>query len=161
MLAGITLDTKQFTSNVGTRTFSAAMYLRDRGASPAEVQELFRESFDDYMREAKFRRNVEIYRGICAITIVGDTDGGDHVIAAKAANNLLRVNGVEASFALIALPDMVHISARSRGGMNVQLVLEELGGGGHFDMAGAQCRNTPLDEVVARLKDAIDRHMPE
>ncbi|MGN1409628.1 MAG: DHH family phosphoesterase [Eubacteriales bacterium] len=159
MLAGITLDTKQFTENVGTRTFSAAMYLRDRGASPSDVQELFRESFDDYMREAKFRRNVEIYRDTCAITIVDDLDIADRVIAAKAANNLLRVVGIEASFALVKLGNTIHISARSNGRLNVQLVLENMGGGGHFNSAGAQCLDRSVSEVVAELKSSIDKYM--
>ncbi len=159
MLAGITLDTKQFTQNVGTRTFSAAMYLRDRGASPSDVQELFRESFDDYMREAKFRRNVEIYRGSCAITIVDDSDSGDHIIAAKAADNLLKVADIKASFALILLGDTVHISARSDGEINVQLILESMGGGGHFNAAGAQCVGQSVDGVVAALKESIDKYL--
>ncbi|MBE6542068.1 MAG: hypothetical protein E7672_06435 [Ruminococcaceae bacterium] len=159
MLAGITLDTKQFTKNTGTRTFSAAMYLRDRGADPSEVQRLFKESFDDYMREAKFRRNVEIYRGVCAITIVDDSDGADRVIAAKAADNLLMVDGIRASFAAIRSGDTVHLSARSQGDMNVQLVLEELGGGGHYDAAGAQCTGESTEDVIAKLKAAIDLHI--
>ena len=157
MLAGITLDTKQFTQNVGTRTFSAAMYLRDRGASTADVKELFRESFTDYMREAKFRRNVEIYRGSCAITIVDDLDDGDRVIAAKAADNLLKVVGIEASFAVVKIGDVVHISARSQGSLNVQLVLENMGGGGHFDSAAVQCREKTVEEVVSLLKESIDK----
>ncbi len=159
MLAGITLDTKQFTQNVGTRTFSAAMYLRDRGASTADVKELFRESFDDYMREAKFRRNVELYRGSCAITIVDDLEAGDRIIAAKAADNLLKVIGIEASFAIVKIGDTLHISARSQGKLNVQLVLENMGGGGHFDSAAVQCKNKSVDEVVAELKDSIDKVM--
>ena len=160
MLAGITLDTKQFTKNTGTRTFSAAMYLRDRGADPTAVRALFKESFDDYMREAKFRGNVDIYRGICAITIVDDIseeDGGFRIIAAKAADNLLMVDGVKASFAIIRLGEVVHISARSAGGINVQLIMEELGGGGHFDGAAAQIREQTMDEVLASLKKAIDK----
>lgn len=160
MLAGITLDTKQFTKNTGTRTFSSAMYLRDRGADPTAVRALFRESFDDYMREAKFRGNVDIYRGICAITIVDDIseeDGGYRIIAAKAADNLLMVDGVQASFAIIRLGDVVHISARSAGGINVQLIMEEMGGGGHFDGAAAQIREQTMDDVLASLKKAIDK----
>ena len=159
MLAGINLDTKQFTKNTGTRTFSAAMYLRDRGADPTEVQALFRQSFDDYMRETKFRRNVEIYRGSCAITIVEDSDGADRVIAAKAADNLLTVEGIEASFAAIRMGDTVHLSARSAGAINVQLILEEMGGGGHYDSAGAQCSGESMEEIITRLKAAIDKHI--
>lgn len=159
MLAGITLDTNQFTKNTGTRTFSAAMYLRDCGADPTAVQTLFNESFDDYMREAKFRRNVEFYRNACAITIVDDPDSADRAIAAKAANNLLKVNGIRASFAIIRLGDTLHISARSSGKLNVQLIMEDLGGGGHYDSAAAQRTSASVDEVVAELKQAIDKHI--
>jgi c-di-AMP phosphodiesterase-like protein len=163
MLAGITLDTKQFTKNTGTRTFSAAMYLRDSGASPTQVQTLFKESFDDYMREAKFRRNVEIYRSAVAITVVDDAEVApeDRIIAAKAADNLLMVDGILASFALIVLGDTVHLSARSTGKMNVQLILESMGGGGHFDAAGAQCKDRSADDIVAQLKKEIDRYLDE
>ena len=160
MLAGITLDTKQFTKNTGTRTFSSAMYLRDRGADPTAVRALFRESFDDYMREAKFRGNVDIYRGVCAITIVDDIseeDGGYRIIAAKAADNLLMVDGVKASFAVIRLGEVVHISARSAGGINVQLIMEKMGGGGHFDGAAAQIREQTMDDIISALKKAIDK----
>ena len=112
------------------------------------------------MREAKFRGNVDIYRGICAITIVDDIseeDGGYRIIAAKAADNLLMVDGVQASFAIIRLGDVVHISARSAGGINVQLIMEEMGGGGHFDGAAAQIREQTMDDVLASLKKAIDK----
>ncbi len=161
MLAGITVDTKQFTKNTGTRTFSAAMYLRGNGASPMQVQNLFRESLGDYLREAKFRRNVEIYRSVCAITVVDDADASpeDRVIAAKAADNLLMVDGIKASFALIVLGDTVHMSARSAGQVNVQLILEALGGGGHYDAAGAQCSGKSVSELVAQLKKEIDRYI--
>ncbi len=160
MLAGIMLDTKRFTKNTGTRTFSAAMYLRDRGASPADVQELFCESYDDYIGEAKFRRNVEIYRNSVAITVATDASGpADRIIAAKAADNLLMVEGIKASFAAIVIGDSIHISARSSGSLNVQLILEEMGGGGHYDSAGVQCDNMTVSEAVAELKKSIDRHM--
>ena len=124
MLAGITLDTNHFAKDTGTRTFSAAMYLRDRGADPGAVQQLFRENYSDYIREVRFRSNVEIYRGITAITVVEDaeTDASDRIIAAKAADNLLKVNGIEASFAAVRLGDVLHISARSAGKINVQLI---------------------------------------
>ena len=158
MLAGITLDTNQFTKNTGTRTFSAAMYLRDRGADPAVVQTLFLESFDDYMREARFRQNVEFYRGICAITMVDDSDSSDYIIAAKAANNLLKVDGIRASFAIIRVGDSVRISARSNGTLNVQLIMAELGGGGHYDSAAMQRPGASIDEILAELKAAIDKY---
>ncbi len=159
LLAGITLDTHQFTNNTGTRTFSAAMYLRDRGADPAMIRDLFRESLEDYRKEARFRSNVEIYRDVCAITVVDDPEATDRVIAAKAANNLLMVDGIRASFALMRAGDTVHISARSSGTMNVQLIMEELSGGGHYDAAAAQCVGKTMEETLDDLRAAIDKHL--
>ena len=159
MLAGITLDTNQFTKSTGTRTFSAAMYLRDRGADPAVVQNLFLEPFEDYVREAKFRQNVEFYRGMCAITMVDDSDSSDHIIAAKAANNLLKVNGIRASFAIIRVGDAVRISARSNGTLNVQLIMAELGGGGHYESAAMQRDGATVEQIITELKAAIDKHV--
>lgn len=164
MLAGITLDTNQFTKNTGTRTFSAAMYLRDRGADPVLVKGMFKESFEDYRREAMFRQNVEIYRGVYAITTVSDNKNGDHLdrtIAAKAADNLLVVDGIKASFALISDGDAVHVSARSSGEINVELIMKKLGGGGHFDGAAAQFENKSVNEVITELKTAIDQRETE
>lgn len=161
MLAGITLDTKHFAKDTGTRTFSAAMYLRDRGADPVIVQELFRENYSDYIREVRFRSNVEIYREKIAITVVEDEDStaADRIIAAKAADNLLMVNGIEASFAAVRLGDVLHLSARSTGKINVQLIVEELGGGGHFEAAGVQMKDITSDEMLIALKSAIDKHL--
>jgi len=161
LLTGITLDTKQFTKSTGTRTFSAAMYLRDRGADPAVVQDLFKQSFDDYMREAKFRQNVEIYRGCCAISVMNSGEGSvtDGIIAAKAADNLLSVDGIKASFAVIRIDDAVKISARSSGQINVELIMKELGGGGHFEMAATQKKDVTIEEMIESLKDAIDKYV--
>lgn len=159
MLAGILLDTKQFTKNTGSRTFSAAMYLRDRGASPTEVQKLFKTNLDDFIREAKFRSNVVIYRGVTAIAL-GEGEGvaSDRIAAAKAADKLLTVHGVQAAFALVRIGDVVHISARSSDTVNVQLILEKLRGGGHFDAAAAQVSGTTLQDALVQLKAAIDAY---
>ena len=160
LLLGIILDTQKFTKNTGTRTFSAAMFLRDCDAEPDTVMHLDRTSLDDYMREGRFRQNVMIYRGVTAITCPRadgeETGPADQVIAAKAANNLLSVSGVEASFALIRIGDTIHISARSHGRINVQLILEQLKGGGHYNAAGAQLAGVTLKEAVELLKGAID-----
>ena len=161
MLAGISLDTKQFTKDTGTRTFSAAMYLRDRGADPVVVQDLFRESYSDYMREARFRSNVEIYRERIAITFVedGEASPADRIIVAKAANNLLMLEGIDASFAAVRIGDTLHISGRSADKVNVQLILEEIGGGGHFSAAAAQIKEKSAAEAITELKAAIDKHL--
>ena len=160
LLAGINLDTQQFTKNAGTRTFSAAMFLRDCGANTEVIQTLNRTNLEDYLREARFSQNVILYRKNTAITCcaVDETETGpaDRVIAAKAANNLLAVEGVEASFALVRIADTIHISARSRGKLNVQLILEQLKGGGHFDAAGAQIPGATMEEAIEMLKNAID-----
>ena len=159
MLAGILLDTKQFTKNTGSRTFSAALYLRDRGASPTEVQNLFKTNLDDFIREAKFRSNVVIYRDVTAIALgEGEGDPSDRIAAAKAADKLLTVTGVQAAFALVRIGDMVHISARSSDTVNVQLILEKLRGGGHFDSAAAQVSGSTVQDALVQLKAAIDSY---
>ena len=162
MLAGILLDTNQFRKNTGTRTFSTALYLRDRGADISAVQEFFKTSLDDYERENKFRSNVTVYRDVTAISVaegIGDSD--DTIPASRAADKLLELDGIKASFVLIQIGDAIHISARSVGTINVQLILEQLQGGGHFDAAGAQIKGATTDEVVKLLKEAIDRYLDE
>lgn len=161
MLAGMLLDTDQFTRNTGVRTFSAALYLRGEGADPADAKRLFRSSLDDFMREAKFQSNVVIYRSVIAITY-RDSDGtgyADCIAAAKAANKLLMLDGVAASFALVRVGEKVHISARSQGEINVQLILEKLNGGGHFDAAAAQISGVSMAKTMEMLRDAIDAYL--
>ena len=157
ILAGIILDTGQFTKNTGTRTFAAAMYLRDRGADMSAVRELFKESFEDYSGEAKFRQGVEIYRGCCAISVVETEEDLSRVIVSKAADNLVKVEGIKAAFTVLRVGDSVKISARSGGEINVQLIMEEIGGGGHFEGAAAQIADTSTEDVLVRLKAAIDK----
>ncbi len=160
MLAGILLDTNQFTKNTGTRTFSAALYLRSVGADVGEVQEFFKTDLDEFRRELRFHTNIEIYKNVCAIaTAIGECELKDKIPAAKAANRLLTVEGVKASFAIVPIGDEVHISARSTGSINVQLILEELRGGGHFDAAGARIVGEKVSEVEKKLKAAIDKHL--
>lgn len=162
MLAGILLDTNQFTKSTSTRTFSAALYLRGIGADVGEVQEFFKTDLQDFQRELKFNSNVEIYRDICAIAVAdGPCEMKDKIPAAKAANRLLTVDGVKASFALLAIGDDIHISARSSGNINVQLILEELRGGGHFDAAGARIEGLDAQKAVKLLKAAIDKYLSD
>ena len=160
MLAGILLDTKQFTRNTGTRTFSAALYLRGEGAIPGESSDLFRADVGDLTKEARFHTNVNIYREKVAISHVdGTADASYRVVAAKAADKLLTVKGVSASITLVTIGDKVHVSARSDGSINVQLILERVGGGGHYDVAGAQVEGTDITAVIARLRAAIDEYL--
>ncbi len=157
MLAGILLDTKQFSRNTGVRTFSAALYLRSEGASPAEAQMLFKTELSEFLRETKFENHVIVYRSAIAISVYdGKADMNDKIAASKAADRLLGVDGIMASFVLYVIDGSVHISARSVGTINVQLILESFQGGGHFDSAGAQVSNATLEEVLIKLKNVID-----
>lgn len=162
LLAGIMVDTKNFTRTTGAMTFSAAMHLRSIGASSEIAGAFFKEEFNDFMSEAKFGSNVTLYMEKIAITQSNGNDPSfDRVAAAKAADKLLTVRGVEASFALVEIDGVIHISARSNGGINVQLILEKLGGGGHFDAAAAALRGEDMRAVLYRLKDAIDEYFKE
>lgn len=162
LLAGILLDTKQFSRMTGTRTYGAALYLHDSGADPQAVQELFKSDLDEYLNEAKFRSNVVIYRKCMAITICENDAAGeaeDKIMASKAAEGLIGVRGIKAAFAMVTLGGTMHISARSTGRINVQLILEKLRGGGHFDTAGAQISGVGREEAVRMLKAAIDEYL--
>ena len=161
MLAGIMVDTKNFTRSTGTRTFAAALYLRGEGANAEIAHTFFNESLEDFSAEAKFGANVTIYRDIIAITTSMGTDNeaGDRVAASKAADKLLTVKNVAASFALVLVGNTIHISARSSGEINVQLILEQLNGGGHFHAAGAQMSGKNMKEALIRLKAAIDDYL--
>ncbi len=162
MYAGILLDTKQFTRNTGVRTFSAALYLRGEGANPTDAQTLFRSCLSDFISEAKFESNVVIYRKTMAISCNDEENNtaSDRIAAAKAADKLLTVEGVKASFALCRIGDTIHVSARSNGEINVQLILEKIEGGGHFDAAATQLPGS-MTEVLTRLKDAIDDYFKD
>ena len=160
LLAGILLDTKQFTRNTGIRTFGAAQYLRGAGASPSDVYALFKTDPQDLSKESRFHTNITIYRGNIAISACdGETDESYRVIASKAADKMLTLRGIEAAFTLVRIGDQIHISGRSNGKINVQLILEKLNGGGHFDVAGAQVVSNSVLSVLETLKSAIDDYL--
>ena len=163
LLAGMLLDTKHFTHNTGVRTFSSALYLRGEGANPLEAQEYFKMNVNDFVSEAKFENNIVVYKSVIAIALNESEDNTmlERVNAARAADRLLGVEGVQASFALCRIDDTVHISARSQGKINVQLILEKLGGGGHFDSAGAQKKSYTLEKALEELRRAIDEYFDE
>ena len=162
LLAGIMVDTKNFTRTTGTKTFSAAMWLRGVGANSEIAGTFFHEEFNSFLSEAKFNSNVTMYLDRIAIT---ESDGNDpdfdRVAAAKAADKLLSIRGVDASFALVSIENRIHISARSNGSINVQLILEKIGGGGHFDSAAAAITDSNMKSVLYLLKDAIDSYFAE
>ena len=159
LLSGIMLDTKNFTRNAGTQTIEATHYLYTRGAHTSVVREFFNESLDELLLTGEFESKARLYRDDIAITwmtLERTASGEDRVIASKVADNLLRIKGVKASFALIKIDNDVIISGRSKGEVNVQLILERLQGGGHFDIAGAQVKNASLTRTCEMLKSAID-----
>ena len=162
MMAGIMVDTKNFTRTVGTRTFAAALYLRGTGASSEYARTFFEEPFEDYAAEARFSTGARLYREQIAITAIeGSGAANDRIAAAKASDKLLTVRNVNAAFALVLIGDTVHISARSNGTINVQLILEKIGGGGHFDMAGVSLAGNTLEEAELRLIGAIDAYFED
>lgn len=157
MMSGIMLDTKNFTRTVGMRTFAAALYLKNSGADTEYARTFFEEAFEDYLSESQFGSAARIYREKVAITsTTGTGTPSDRILAAKAADKLLSVRDVSAAFALILIGDTVHVSARSDGSVNVQLITERIGGGGHFDSAGAAFAETTLEEAEELLKKAVD-----
>lgn len=159
LMAGITLDTKNFVLKTGVRTFEASAFLRRRGADTVAVKKMFANSLDSYRRKAELVSNAELYKS-CAIAASG-WDGDMRVAAAQAADELLSIKGVRASFVLYRNGSDVNISARSLGDINVQVIIEELGGGGHFTMAGAQMKNISLTDAKRALVRALDASLTE
>lgn len=160
MLAGIMLDTKNFSKETGPRTFSAALYLQNEGGKSEAARKYFDENLDEFLAEARFSNDIEVYRNTIAITRSAGTGNEqyDRIAASKAADKLLAVRQVEASFALVCIGNTIHISGRSSGKINVQLILEKLGGGGHFDAAGAAVDGI-MDNACELLKHAIDSYL--
>ncbi len=157
LLSGILLDTKQFTRNTGIRTFAAAQYLQGAGANPTDVYNLFKTAPDDLAKEARFHTDIVMYKYNVAIASCdGDNDDTYRIIASKAADKMLTLKGVDAAFAIARIGEFIHISGRSNGKINVQLILEKFNGGGHFEVAGAQVAGMSVEEVLERLRQSID-----
>ena len=157
LLAGIVLDTKHFTQRTGGRTFEAAAFLRRSGADTAEVQRLFQNDLKDMVTKYDIIRRAEMYRGNIAISVV-DEPGVDRVAAAQAADDLLTLKGVQASFVIYAAEGAVLMSARSLGEINVQVILEALGGGGNSTTAGARIEDTDPESVRQQLIGVLDAY---
>ena len=158
LLAGIMLDTRSFVMKVGVRTFEAAAALRRFGADTIKVKRLFAGSMEMYQTKAEIVSKAEMYRQT-AISCYGAGGTELRVASAQAADELLSVQDVRASFTMFAENDEVYVSARSLGDFNVQLVMEELGGGGHYMMAGAQLKDTTLEHAKNRVMEAIDHYL--
>ncbi len=155
LLSGIMLDTKNFVVRTGVRTFEAAAFLRKHGADTVETKELFAGTLENYKEKYKIVSNAEIFRK-CAISIAESNSDSIRLIAAQAADELLAVENVLASFVVFENNGGINISARSYGKLNVQLVMEILGGGGHQNMAAAQLQGLSKEETKQKLIDAID-----
>ena len=155
MLAGIMLDTKSFTIRTGVRTFEAAAFLRKMGADTIEVRKLFSSSMETYQQKARLVAAAEAYHG-CAVAYTDDVFDDIRIVAAQAADELLTIKDVEASFVLYEVNGVCSISARSSGGVNVQVIMEGLGGGGHQTMAAVQMADTGIEAGRQKLLTAID-----
>ena len=159
LLAGIVLDTKNFTNRTGGRTFEAAAYLRRAGADTADVQRMFQSDLQSMISRYDIIRRAELYHGDIAIAALDQEC--DRVIVAKAADEMLTLQGVRASFVLYRKDDGIYISARSLGEINVQVLVETLGGGGNSTTAGGQCSGMTVAEAKATLLRAIDKYFGE
>lgn len=159
LLGGIVLDTKNFSMHTGVRTFEAAAFLRRAGADTLEIKKIFQNDLQSCIRRYEIIKEAQMHSGSIAIAAVDSPV--DRIIAAQAADELIDVIGVEASFVLFAAGDTVIVSARSLGKVNVQLIMEKLGGGGHMMNAGAQIKNETTDQVRARLVEVIDAYLKD
>lgn len=161
LYAGIMIDTNNFTTRAGVRTFEAAAFLRRSGADVTRVRKLLRDDLKSYQARAEAVRTAQIYRECYAIArCPSENLDSPTVIGAQAANELLNIAGVKASFVLIQYNNEVYISARAIDEVNVQVMMEKMGGGGHMNIAGAQVKASP-DEVERMLKDIIDQEYQE
>lgn len=156
LLSGIMLDTRNFILRTGVQTFEAAAYLRDLGADTVSVKQLFANTLDAYRQKNTVVASADIYRE-CAIAISDAKNDDVRIVSAQAADELLNIAGVKASFVLFSADSVVNISARSLGDINVQIIMETLGGGGHQTMAAAQLKEKTIDDAKVRLLQAIDK----
>lgn len=156
LYSGVVVDTNNFMNKTGVRTFEAAAFLRRNGADVTRVRKMFREDMNDYKAKATAVKDAEVFRGEYAISVCpAETSESPTVVGAQAANELLDIKGVKASFVLTKYNNTIYISARSIDEVNVQIIMERLGGGGHLSIAGAQMEDTTIGEVIVQLKDTI------
>lgn len=162
LLAGITLDTKNFTFKTGVRTFEAAAMLRKLGADTVSVKQLFQGDLDSFISKADVIKNAKIIGGKIALSSCPENLENPQLLAAQVADELLNIKGVRASFVVGRSKESVaFISARSMGDINVHIFMEKLGGGGHIDIAGAQLRDTTSEEALEKLEELIMEYLKE
>ncbi|MDY4169932.1 MAG: DHH family phosphoesterase [[Ruminococcus] gnavus] len=161
LYAGIMIDTRNFMNRTGVRTFEAAAYLRRCGADITRVRKMFRDDMESYRAKAEAMRMAEVYREQYAIAECPSDIASPTVLAAQTANELLDINGIKASFVLTVYDGRIFLSARSIDEVNVQIIAEKLGGGGHINSAGAQFEHTNVKEAIEALKVTIDQMIEE
>jgi c-di-AMP phosphodiesterase-like protein len=161
LFAGITVDTKNFNVKTGVKTFEAAAFLRRNGADVVRVRKLFKNDMQSYKARATAVRDAEIYRENMAISVCPSDISNPTLIAAQAADELLNIAGIKASFVLTEVSETIYISARSLDDINVQLIMEKLGGGGHLSVAGAQLKDNTTEGAIEILKETIDEYLEE
>lgn len=161
LYAGIFMDTNGFVNKAGVRTFEAASYLKRMGVDTANIRRRFKCDKDIFIKKAKIISAAKLYRDNIAISLVSDDSRTAQVMCAQAADELLDIKGIEAAFVLLKRDKVIYISARSLDEINVQIIMEKLGGGGHITIAGAQMENMTFAEVEEKLHWAIDETLTE
>ena len=158
----ISIDTNNFMTRSGVRTFEAAAFLRRNGADVTRVRKLFRENATEYKAKADAVSQAEIYRNVFAISTCTSEDiESPTIVGAQAANELLNIKGVKASFVLTEYQNQIFVSARSIDEINVQIIMEKMGGGGHLSTAGCQLNGISVPEGIGILKGTLDKMIAE
>jgi c-di-AMP phosphodiesterase-like protein len=160
--AGILIDTNNFMTKTGVRTFEAAAYLKRSGAEVTRVRKMLRNDMDAFKARAEAVRNAEVYRGSFAISVCpGGNVENPTIVGAQAANELLNITGIRASFVLTEYQGKIYVSSRSIDEINVQLIMERLGGGGHFNMAATQLKDCTIVQAKRMIQDTLDTMLEE
>lgn len=161
LYVGILMDTKNFITKTGVRTFEAASYLKRYGLDTAQVKKMFNVEKDEYMRKLDIVKTTKLYNANTAIAISSSEFPNIRTISSQAADDMLNISGTKAAFVIYPLNNDIFISARSLGDFNVQLIMEKLGGGGHMTVAGAQLKGINFEIALDNLKKAIDEYIAE
>ncbi len=161
LYVGILMDTKNFSIKTGVRTFESASYLRRYGLNTQEVRRLFNVGKDEYVHRADIIKNAELVSENILVSVCEDAYPNMKVISSQAADEMLNLSGVRAAFVIYPMDNEVFVSARSLGDINVQVIAEKLGGGGHATVAGAQLKTRDTEEVFEKLRDAISEYVEE
>ena len=159
LLAGICLDTKNFTYKTGVRTFEAAAFLRKLGADTVEVKKIFDNDLESYLIKAEVIKSAKVVNGIAIAKCPEEIT--DTALAAQGADELLTITGISCSFVFVKSGEDIYLSSRSLGEINVQVIMESLGGGGHMTMAGTRFHNISMDKAVEMLENALKEYLKE